>query len=196
MISSINEEKCIGAEKERSRVINKIHTGDRILLLTKRNNLIEFFGYTQVDVVYQDTNDLYGYYFSRKKLKLKGIKYFSKSIPTKDVVEELDFIVNKNKSSSYFRSDYREISKEDFTQIYKRANLVKTVPSYLEEISMSFKEFMLSTINIVYDFVKSYEKRKQIEIKAFLTLLKKCLDRFEINKVFKVINGVVEEAVK
>lgn len=182
VISSINEEKCIGAEKEKSRIINKIHTGDRILLLTKRNNLIEFFGYTQVDVVYQDTTDLYDYYFSKKKLKLKGIKYFSKPIPTKDVVEELDFIENKNKSSSYFRSDYREISKEDFTRIYKKANLIKIYPSYLEEITMSFKEFMLSTINIVYDFVKNNEKRKQIEIKSFLTLLKKCLDEYDIKK--------------
>lgn len=182
VISSINEELCIGAQKKRSTAISKVHAGDRILLVTKRNNLIEFFGYTQVDEVYSDTDDLYEYYFSKRKLKLKGIKYFSKPISTKDIAEELDFIERKNKSSTYFRSEYREIPKEDFTLIWKRANLIKSLPSYLEEITMSFKEFMISTIYAVYKFVKSNEKRKQIEIKVFLNILKKFLDEYNINK--------------
>ncbi len=172
----------IAAQKKRSTAISKIHAGDRILLLTKRSNLIEFFGYTQVEEVYQDTNDLYDYYFSKKKLKLKGIKYFSKPISTIDVVEQLDFIEKKNKSSNYFRSEYREISKDDFTRIYKKANLIKTLPSYLEEITMSFKEFMFSTIRAVYNFIKHVEKRKQIEIRTFLSLLKKFLDEYNVNK--------------
>ena len=172
----------IAAQKKRSTAISKIHAGDRILLLTKRSNLIEFFGYTQVEEVYQDTNDLYNYYFSKKKLKLKGIKYFSKPISTIDVVEQLDFIEKKNKSSNYFRSEYREISKDDFTRIYKKANLIKTLPSYLEEITMSFKEFMFSTIRAVYNFIKHVEKRKQIEIRTFLSLLKKFLDEYNVNK--------------
>ena len=182
VISQINGEKAIAAQKKRSTAIGKIHAGDRILLLTKRNNLIEFFGYTQVDEVYQDASDLYEYYFSKKKLKLKGIKFFSKPISTIDVVEQLDFIENKDKSSNYFRSEYREISKEDFTRIYKKANLIKALPSYLEEVTMSFKEFMFSTIRAVYNFVKHVEKRKQIEIKTFLNLLKKFLDEYNIQK--------------
>lgn len=182
VIPQINENKSIAAQKKRSTSIGKIHAGDRLLLLTKRSNLIEFFGYTQVDEIYQDSDDLYEYYHSKKKLKLKGIKYFSKPISTIDVVEQLDFIEKKDKSSAYFRSEYREISKEDFTRIYKKANLIKTLPSYLEEISMSFKEFMLSTIRAVYNFIKHVEKRKQIEIKTFLSLLKKFLDEYNINK--------------
>ena len=47
---------------------------------------------------------------------------------------------------------------------------------------MSFKEFMLSTIRAVYNFVKNVEKRKLIEIKTFLNLLKKFLDEYNINK--------------
>ena len=182
VIPSINEQKCIGAQKKRSTSIGKIHAGDRILLLTKRSNFIEFFGYTQVDEVYHDVDDLYEYYFSKKKLKLKGIKYFSKPISTIDIADKLDFIENKKKSSSYFRSEYREVSKDDFTRIWKRADLIKIFPSYLEEFSMSFKEFMLNTINAVYKFVKHYEKRKQIEIKTFINILKKFLVEFDINK--------------
>ena len=151
-------------------------------MVTKRSNFLEFFGYTQVDEVYQDSKDLYDYYFSKRKLKLKGIKYFSKPVSTMDVIEKLEFIENKKKSSAYFRSEYREISKEDFTYIYRQNQLIKTLPSYLEEVSMSFKEFMLSTIRAVYNFVKNVEKRKQIEIKSFLSLLKKFLDEYNINK--------------
>ena len=47
---------------------------------------------------------------------------------------------------------------------------------------MSFKEFMFSTIRAVYNFVKHVEKRKQIEIKTFLNLLKKFLDEYNIQK--------------
>ena len=182
VVSQINETKCIGAQKQRSTAIRDIHSGDRIILLSKINNSLSFFGYTQVDEVYQEKENLFEYYFSKKKLKLKGIKYFLKPIPTMDLVEKLDFIEHKNKSANYFRSEYREISKEDFTRIYKQANLIKHFPSYLEEITMTFKEFMLSTIRAVYNFVKNVEKRKQIEIKSFLSLLKKFLDEYKINK--------------
>ena len=182
VIPQINEQKCIAAQKKRSTSIGKIHAGDRILLVTKRSNLIEFFGYTQVDEVYQDQKDLYDYYFSKRKLKLKGIKYFSKPVSTIEVMDKLDFIENKKKSSNYFRSEFREISKEDFTYIYKQNTLIKSLPSYLEEVKMSFKEFMLSTIRAVYNFVKNVEKRKLIEIKKFLNLLKKFLDEYNINK--------------
>ena len=182
VIPQINEQKCIAAQKKRSISIGKIHAGDRILLVTKRSNLIEFFGYTQVDEVYQDQKDLYDYYFSKRKLKLKGIKYFSKPVSTIEVMDKLDFIENKKKSSNYFRSEFREISKEDFTYIYKQNTLIKSLPSYLEEVKMSFKEFMLSTIRAVYNFVKNVEKRKLIEIKTFLNLLKKFLDEYNINK--------------
>ena len=184
IISHINEEKIIAAQKKRSTAIKNIHAGDRILLLTKRNNLIEFFGYTQVEEVFQDTNDLYDYYFSKKKLKLKGIKYFTKPISTIDIAEELDCIENKKKSSNFFRSEYREMPKDDFTRIYLKAKptLIKSLPSYLERVSMSFEEFMISSIYAVHNFVKHVEKRKQIEIRTFLGILKKFLGEFGINK--------------
>ena len=52
---------------------------------------------------------------------------------------------------------------------------------------MTFKEFMLSTIRAVYNFVKNVEKRKLIEIKAFLNLLKKFLDEYNIKKIIAEI---------
>ena len=105
-----------------------------------------------------------------------------KPISTKDVAESLDFVKDKKKSANYFKSEYREISKEDFLKIYTRSNLIKSFPSYLEEVTMTYKEFMLSTIRAVYNMIKHYESRKQIEIKSFLDILKKFLDQYNVNK--------------
>ena len=182
IIPQINENKCIGAQKLKATSIRNVHKGDRILLVTKRNNLLEFIAYTQVEETFSDNDNLYDYYFSKKKLKLKGIKYFSKPVSVKDVSPDLTFVKNKSKSSNYFKSIYREVSKEDFTLIWKKSELVKTFPAYLEEVNMSFKEFMLSTIHSVYNLVKHYETRSQIEIKTFLNIVKKSLDEYGIHK--------------
>lgn len=151
-------------------------------MITKRRSSIEFIGYTQVDETYFDDETLYDYYESRKKLKLKGIKYFSKPLSTNEMSEYLDVIKDKKKSANFFRSDYREIPKEDFIKIRKKANLVNYLPSYLEEYSAPLKEFLLNTIRAVFRMVKHYEKVKQMEIRHFLIILKKFLDEYGINK--------------
>lgn len=187
VIPQINAEKCIGSSNARSKTIKDITAGDRIFLISKRKNNIEFFGYTQVEETFADDESLFEYYESRKKLKLKGIKYFSKPISTRDMAEYLDVIEDKKKSSNFFRSEYREIPKEDFIKIRKKANLVNYFPSYLEEYSRPLKEFLLSTIRAVFRMVKHYEKVKQIEIKYFLRILKKFLDEYGINKTLSEI---------
>ena len=182
VLPKINQEKTIGSENKKSKKIKEISEGDRIFLVTKRKSSIEFIGYTQVDETYVDDEVLYDYYESRKKLKLKGIKYFSKPLSTNEMSEYLDVITDKKKSANFFRSEYREIPKEDFIRIRKKANLVNYLPSYLEEYSAPLKEFLLNTIRAVFRMVKHYEKAKQIEIKHFLIILKKFLDEYGINK--------------
>jgi len=182
IIPKINKEKCIGSAKKRSVKIKKINPGDRLFLVTKRKNTIEFFGYTQVEETYIDEEVLYGYYESRKKLKLKGIKYFSKPVPTNDMVQYLESEKIKKSSAKFFGQEYNELSKEDFIHIRKRSNLVNYLPSYLEEYTRPLKEFMLNTIKIVYKMISHYENRNQIEIKYFLRILKKFFDAYELNK--------------
>ena len=182
IITKINKEKCIGSAKKRSVKIKKINPGDRLFLVTKRKNTIEFFGYTQVEETYIDEEVLYGYYESRKKLKLKGIKYFSKPVPTNDMVQYLESEKIKKSSAKFFGQEYNELSKEDFIHIRKRSNLVNYLPSYLEEYTRPLKEFMLNTIKIVYKMISHYENRNQIEIKYFLRILKKFFDAYELNK--------------
>lgn len=150
--------------------------------MTKRENALEFFGYAKVEKVYDDDDSLYDYYKSKKKLKLNGIKYFVKPITTKDISENLSFVRDKKKSSNFFKSEYREVSKEDFSEIRRKVILTDDFPEYLDEFSMNLKEFILNTIKVVYDFVKQYETRNQIEIKKFLHILKKVLDGYGVNK--------------
>ena len=122
------------------------------------------------------------YYISKKKLLLKGIKYFSKPISTKEMAMDLDCIKDKKKSSNFFRSEYREIPIEDYVRIRRKAKLVNYLPSYLEEVSMPLKEFMLATIKSVYKMVAQYENRNQILIREFLGILKRVLDEYGIKK--------------
>lgn len=182
VIPQIDKEKIIGSSKKQSLKIKKINPGDRIFLVTKRKNTIEFFGYTQVDETYVDEDILYGYYESRKKLKLKGIKYFSKPVPTTDMAQYLESEKIKKSSAKFFGQEYNELTKEDFIRIRKKSNLVKYLPSYLEEYSKPLKDFMLDTIRIVYRMVSHYDNRTQIEIKQFLRILKKFFDAYGLNK--------------
>ena len=187
VISQINEEKVIAAQKKRSTAISKIHAGDRILLLTKRSNLIEFFAYTQVEEVYPDQNELYDYYFSKKKLKLKGIKYFSKPIPIKEISNELGFVKNKTRYHDYFKTEYKPIPKEDFMIIRRNADVTNEYPDYLDNIVMSLNDFSLKTIYSVYLILKSIGNKKQIEIKRFVFLLKKVFSEYGIDKSYEEI---------
>lgn len=157
-----------------------------IFLITKRNNFIEFFGYTKVDEIILNEDILYDYYESRKKLQLKGIKYFAQPISTKDISKDLNFVKDVKKSANYFKSEYKQISQEDFVTIRRKAKLIDTFPSYLEEISMTFKEFMISTIFAVFNMVKHYHKGL-IEINKFLKILKKFLDEYGLKKSFEDI---------
>ena len=120
IIGQLNNEKQLGSKSKRSHSIHKIHENDRILIFTKRNNNLEFIAYTKVDKTYQDSKELYDYYISRKKLKLKGMKYFIEPLQTLDIGKELDFVKNKNAISGSFTSEYREIDKKDFLRIIKR----------------------------------------------------------------------------
>ena len=95
----------MASQKRKSVMINKIRAGDRILIATRINNSVEFVAYTQVGELFQDNRKLHDYYSSRRKLKLKGIKYFSKTIPTSDVAANLEFVVDKSNSSRYFKSE-------------------------------------------------------------------------------------------
>ena len=153
-----------------------------MFLLTKRNGILEFFGYAKVEDTFIDNNSLYNdYYNSKKKLKLK-IKYFENPISTLDISDELDFVKNKKRSADSFKSEYKEIGIDDFKVIRRKAKLINTLPAYLDEISMNLNEFLENTIYLAYNIVKHYETRKQIEILKFLDIVEKFLKGYGVKK--------------
>ena len=178
IIGQLNNEKQLGSKSKRSHSIHKIHENDRILIFTKRNNNLEFIAYTKVDKTYQDSKELYDYYISRKKLKLKGMKYFIEPLQTLDIGKELDFVKNKNAISGSFTSEYREIDKKDFLRIIKRCgkdNLTNELPEYLEEVNMFKDEFIISTANSMNNVFQSFRNKKPINYKKVITVLEKVL---------------------
>lgn len=156
------------------------------MLFTTRTN-VEFFGFTQVDEVFYSEKPLYNrYYNSERKLKLKGIKYFSKPIVSKDIIDELDFM--KELKTPNWNFEYKEVSKEDFFRIMNQGILpVKVYPNYLEELTFYMDDFILDTIQYVYDLLSVLSNERQIEIKKFIRILRKALSEYEINKSLEEI---------
>lgn len=152
-----------------------------------RQKKISFIAYTMVDEVYQDNETLYDHYCSPKKLKLKGIKYFTEPVVALDIAEDLDFIKNKKKPSNYLSSEYREIDEKDFKKIIRKTSLTKEYPAYFESVSFSLEDFLLSSINGLYMVIKRTERRNQFEIKTFLKLLYKLLKEYGVSKSYEEI---------
>lgn len=135
-----------------------------------------------VDDIYDDDSTFYDYYQAKRKLKLKGIKYFTRPIITRKLANKLEFIKNKDKSSNYFASEYREINGDDFNTILNKSSLTKEFPAYFESLTFNLEEFVLNLINVQYHLILKFEKRNQIEIKTFLKLLKHSLKLYDISK--------------
>lgn len=140
-----------------------------------------------VDEVFQDDALLYEHYESPKKLKLKGIKYFTTPIVTRNLASKLKFVENKNKSAEYFKAEYREISGEDFQTILNKSSLTKEFPAYFESLTFNLEEFLLNLINVHYYLILKFETRNQIEIKTFIKLLKNSLKVYNIPKSYEEI---------
>lgn len=186
LLKQLNTSKILGAEKKRSIILNKIKTDDKIILFSTihidKLKIICFIAYTMVEEIYKDNEIIYDHYYSPKKLKLKGIKYFTEPIIAKDIVADLTFIENKKKSANYFKSEFREITEEDFKNIIRKSSLTKEYPAYFEEVSYTLDDFLLNSIKGLYLVIKKTENRNQFEIKMFLKLLRKFLQEFDINK--------------
>ncbi|MEJ8543382.1 hypothetical protein U2150_07775 [Methanothermobacter wolfeii] len=136
-----------------------------------------------VDGVYNDSGTLYDYYESTRKIRLKGIKFFSPPLPAVDLRKNLSFL-NGNRYSSALKSEYREISEADFKRIYSRANFVKNFPLYLENVSFNIDEFILNSINSLHGIIKRFDNRKQMDIKTFIRLLGEFMDSYGVSKSY------------
>jgi predicted RNA-binding protein len=186
----LDQTKVLGAEKQQSFVIRSVNANDKIILVSTLNignkPTICFIGYTMVDKTYEDKKSLYKTYKAKKKLKLKGIKYFSEPIVAKDLANELKFVTNPKKSASYFKSEYKEIGKTDFEKILRTTSFTKICPIfYSEEVSFTKEEFLLKSIKALQNILKRSEKRNQVEIIFFIKLLREYLSQFDIKMSYE-----------
>lgn len=186
----MDQTKVLGAEKQQSFVIRSVNANDKIILVSTLNignkPKICFIGYTMVDKTYEDKKSLYKTYKAKKKLKLKGIKYFSEPIVAKDLANELKFVTNPKKSASYFKSEYKEIGKTDFEKILRTTSFTKICPIfYSEEVSFKMDEFLLKSIKALQNVLKRSYERNKIEIRSFIKLLKDYLLQYGINKNYE-----------
>ncbi|MCL2116705.1 MAG: hypothetical protein FWH29_10855 [Methanobrevibacter sp.] len=183
LLKNLNKEKKLGLFKKKSNKLGAFTPNDKILIFTKLNNKISFIAYTMVDEIVEDDEPLYKTFLSPKKLSLKGIKYIPKPVVAMDLASKLDYVKDVEKSAIYYKSEFREISQEDFKTIIKGVSLVKNLPTYLEkQISFSLDDFIKHTIKILYGISKSTENQHQIEIKTFLQRLKIVLDEYGVKK--------------
>lgn len=188
LLKQLDQKKVLGAEKKGSRVLNNFSPNDRIILFSTiqidNQRKICFIAYTMVEKIDKNDESLYDYYFSPKKLRLKGIKYFNEPIVAKDIAGDLDFIIDKNKSANYFKSEYREINEKDFRNILRQTSLTKEYPAYFERVSFTMEDFILNTINSLFLVIKRTETRNQYEIKNFIKLLRNVLKEYDISKSY------------
>lgn len=181
IIEDIHENKILAAK---NLLPKKFKANDRLILFTSFNRRVIFFAYTKVDEVIENNKVIYENYSSRRKLKLKGIKYFVNPIHFREVSNDLSFIPKYGNPSDAIRNQFKEIPKEDFLIIYNKSTLTKDFPTYFEDFAMSVEEFMLKTIEVVYGMLKLCGTRKQVEIKRFISILKKVLDKYGIEKTY------------
>lgn len=184
LLRQLDHFKILGAKNKNSRSIKPIEKNDKIIIFTTlevdETPLICFIAYTMVADTFNDENKLYNKYESLKKLKLKGIKYFTSPVIAKDASTELNFIKNPKKSSNYFSSEFREINENDFMTILRKTSGSKSLPARFNEISFNMDNFLLNSIKGLYYILKN-EKRNQIEIKLFITFLKDLLFQYGIS---------------
>lgn len=185
-LSSINEHKVLGIVSSQLNAVKSVKARDKILFFTPLSSerSISFIGYGPVEDTFDDPQYLLE---SERKVKLKGIKYFTEPVPVKDIGDNLKFIKNKENLPYPSKSEFMEIPKEDFNYITCRINSTKTFPCYFEKIAFTMDEFLNNSIKGLYELVKDTEESNQIEIKEFIKLLHKFVNSYGVSKSYEDI---------
>lgn len=193
--------KVLGSKSPKALTIKSINTQDKILFFTslqiEKTMLISFFGYGMVENSFDLEKSLLGFDNSKRKIKLKGIKYFRNPVPVKNIIDNLNFIKHKKRSSDYFRSEFREISQQDFNFIINNTSTTKTFPDYFYSKKLMFTEedFLIKSIRGLHEISKNTEKSNQIEIKKFVKLLYKLTSSYGISKSYEEIENYYAENI-
>lgn len=188
-LEAVHKKNILGSRSKRSKTIKNIESKDKILLCTshriKQRPSLSFVGYGVVENFFDENKQYLGFDKSQRKIKLRGIKYFKEPVPIKDIVDNLKFIKNKKKISDFLKSEYREISEEDFNVVVEKRRTTLNFPIYFERISYTTEEFLLNSIKGVFNVIKMTGNSDQIEIKVFLKYLHKMVNSYGISKSYE-----------
>lgn len=135
-----------------------------------KSKKIAFVGFGLVKRLFRSDEEILGFDKSTHKIELAVIKYFRTPVIASEV-DGLSFIKDKKNASSYFKSEYREISEIDFKRVFRKSPSVDVFPTYFERVSFNYDEFMLNSISGLHEVLKETYKLNQIEIKEFIKLL-------------------------
>ena len=184
LLKSIDENKMIGSKflSSNESKFAKINKNDEILLFTRFNGDVIFYGFTKIEESLKNNEKLYGHYSNKTKLKIKRIKYFLEPIFIEDFYESVTFVKNKENYSRYFIEEYKKIPEDDFKKILKYSTSTGMFPVYFEDYSKNMKYFILDTCKAVYNILKDQGNYKQIEINEFISFLKLSLQGYGIDK--------------
>ena len=141
LLKSIDENKMIGSKflSSNESKFAKINKNDEILLFTRFNGDVIFYGFTKIEESLKNNEKLYGHYSNKTKLKIKRIKYFLEPIFIEDFYESVTFVKNKENYSRYFIEEYKKIPEDDFKKILKYSTSTGMFPVYFEDYSKNMK---------------------------------------------------------
>ncbi len=145
-------------------------------------------GFGLVKRLFRSDDEILGFDKSAHKIELAVIKYFRNPVIVSDV-DGLEFVKNKKKFSSYFNSEYREISETDFKRVFRKSTSTDEFPTYFESISFNYDEFILNSISGLYEVLQETQNLNQIEIKEFIKLLHALIKSQGITKSLTEINN-------
>ncbi len=127
----IKEKQIWGVAKRHKNTINKVKTGDRLVIYETQRGGKDFKPpyikgiYEVVSEVYEDTSKIFNPIPKNPnekfpyRVKLKEIRIFEPPINFKDLIPKLEFITNKKRWNGHLMGKaMREISENDYKTLF------------------------------------------------------------------------------
>ena len=183
LFSKINKKLVIGDVPKGSKKIKDVKSDDFIIFFStfQYENVKRkcFYAYSEVDSTYTEEGELYGLYKSDFKVKLKGVKYFKEPIPYEDLIGKLSIF--QCEELKKLMKPFNKIPREDFYKIKNSTSISENFPDYLSTITFKEDDFILNSIQVLYNIIKSLFNVDYMEINKFISLLYDCLKGFKLN---------------
>lgn len=119
-----NKFQCAGLPERNRKTVQNLEIGDKIIYyVTKVSSfvaVVEVVGryYYSLEQIWDDPYDLWPHRVHTKPLLF--IDDVEKGVYIKDIWDDLDFIVNKQKWGSQVQGSFKRLSKNDFKVIYEK----------------------------------------------------------------------------